>query len=106
MPYSLWEIVEPWLPARVERAAGRGPRHVNDRPMSTAVVYVLTAGCAWRHLSGRFGVSKATAQWRLAFWTEAGYGTGCTVVLDHVGRQVYSAPDTLGRGRLDMPAGL
>ncbi|MFJ5035728.1 hypothetical protein ACIQB5_48870 [Streptomyces sp. NPDC088560] len=28
--------------------------------MFTAVVYVLTSGCAWRHLPETFGVSAAS----------------------------------------------
>ena len=40
--------------------------------MFTAVVYVLTSGCAWRCLPESFGVSPATAHRRLTAWTEAG----------------------------------
>ncbi len=40
--------------------------------MFTAVVYVLTSGCAWRHLLQTFGVSPATAHRRLTAWTKAG----------------------------------
>ena len=40
--------------------------------MFTAVVYVLTSGCAWRHLPLTFGTSPATAHRRFTVWTEAG----------------------------------
>ena len=40
--------------------------------MFTAVVYVLTSGCAWRHLPETFGVSPATAHRRFTVWTRAG----------------------------------
>ncbi|ONK14517.1 hypothetical protein STBA_53020 [Streptomyces sp. MP131-18] len=40
--------------------------------MFTAVVYVLTSGCAWRHLPPTFGTSSATAHRRFAAWTEVG----------------------------------
>lgn len=40
--------------------------------MFTAVVYVLTSGCAWRYLPESFGVSPATAHRRFTVWTEAG----------------------------------
>jgi transposase len=38
----------------------------------TAVVYVLTSGCAWRYPPESFGVSPATAHRRFSVWTEAG----------------------------------
>ncbi len=37
-----------------------------------AVVFVLTSGCAWRHLPPVFAVSPATAHRRFVAWTEAG----------------------------------
>ncbi|MEU5697367.1 transposase [Streptomyces aurantiacus] len=40
--------------------------------MFTAVVYVLTSGCAWRHLPETFGVSPATAHRRFTAWIRAG----------------------------------
>ncbi len=64
VPDGLWEIVEPLLPAQPERRQGGGTRYVDDRAVFTAVVYVLTTGCAWRHLPAEFGVSKATAHRR------------------------------------------
>src|SRR4051794_35917787 len=44
----------------VDPAAARAPagRH---RTVFTAIVDVLTTGCAWRHLPPEFGVAKATA---------------------------------------------
>jgi transposase len=71
-PDGLCEIVEPLLPPQRERPQGGGTRYVDDRAVFTAVVYVLTTGCAWRHLSAEFGVSKATAHRRFVAWTEAG----------------------------------
>ncbi|WP_412101229.1 transposase [Micromonospora maris] len=35
-------------------------------------MYVLTTGCAWRHLPLGFGVSRATAHRRFTAWTGAG----------------------------------
>ncbi|RGC65306.1 hypothetical protein C5N14_29115 [Micromonospora sp. MW-13] len=40
--------------------------------MFAAIVYVLTTGCAWRHLPPGFGVSRATAHRRFQVWTAAG----------------------------------
>jgi hypothetical protein len=38
----------------------------------TTVVYVLTSGCAWRHLPPTFGTSSATAHRRFSVWTGVG----------------------------------
>src|SRR3712207_7300942 len=78
VPDGLWEIVEPLLPPQIERPQGGGTRYRDDRAVFTAIVYVLTSGCAWRHLPAEFGVSKATAHRRFGAWTEAGCGGGCT----------------------------
>src|SRR3712207_7771542 len=51
---------------------GGGTRYVDDRAVFAAIVYVLTTGCAWRHLPAEFGVSKATAHRRLLAWNRAG----------------------------------
>ncbi|MFJ9110039.1 transposase [Streptomyces sp. NPDC102283] len=45
---------------------------VDERAVITAVVYVLTSGCAWRCLPGPFEVSSATTHRRFTLWTEAG----------------------------------
>jgi transposase len=45
---------------------------VADRNVFTAVVYVLTSGCAWRHLPPTFGTSPSTAHRRFTAWTKAG----------------------------------
>jgi transposase len=78
VPDGSWEIVEPLIPPQTERAQGGGTRQGDDRSVFTAVVQVLTTGCAWRHLSAEFGVSKATAHRRSVAWTRPGCGAGCT----------------------------
>ncbi len=72
MPDGLSELVAPLLPPPRERPQGGGTRYVDDRAVFTAVVSMLTTGCAWRHLPADFGVSKATAHRRFVAWTEAG----------------------------------
>lgn len=64
MPDELWEIVQPLLPAFSTRLPGGGTAPVDERAVFTAVVYVLTTGCAWRHLPPDFRVSPATAHRR------------------------------------------
>ncbi|MEU2134909.1 transposase [Streptomyces sp. NPDC018352] len=54
----------------VRRAAGR--LRVTNGAVFTAVVYVLTSGCAWRHLPETFSVSPATAHRRFTVWTKTG----------------------------------
>ncbi len=44
VPDGLWDIVEPLLPAQLERPQGGGARQVDDRAVFTAIVYVLTTG--------------------------------------------------------------
>lgn len=45
---------------------------MDDRAVFTAIVYVLTTGCAWRHLPPSFGVTAPTAHRRFQAWTRAG----------------------------------
>jgi hypothetical protein len=74
VPDGLWKIVKPLIPPQRDRPQGGGTRHVDDRAEFTTVVYVLTIGCAWRHLPVEFLVSKATAHRRFVAWTAAGCG--------------------------------
>nr|WP_322751728.1 MULTISPECIES: IS5 family transposase [unclassified Frankia] len=72
VPDDLWELVEPLLPRFETRQQGGGTAPIEDRAVFTAVVYVLTAGCAWRHLPAEFGVSVPTAHRRFQAWTRVG----------------------------------
>ncbi|WP_199850412.1 transposase [Streptomyces sp. CMB-StM0423] len=64
VPDDLWSLVAPLLPSFPSRPQGGGTAPVDERAVFTAVVYVLTSGCAWRHLPETFGVSPATAHRR------------------------------------------
>ena len=58
----------------------------DDRAVFTAIVFVLTSGCAWRHLPPSFGVSMPTAHHRFTAWTEAGLWPKLhRAVLDRIG---------------------
>jgi transposase len=46
VPDGLWEIVEPLLLPQTERPQDGGTRYVEDWAVFTAIVYVLTTGCA------------------------------------------------------------
>ncbi|MEZ7159453.1 transposase [Streptomyces althioticus] len=72
VPDGLWKIAAPLIPPFRPRQQGGGTAPVADRKVFTAVVYVLTSGCAWRYLPPTFGASPATAHRRFTTWTKAG----------------------------------
>ncbi|MQS10217.1 IS5 family transposase [Streptomyces alkaliphilus] len=72
VPDGLWELVEPLLPPERVRPQGGGTRNIPDEAVLAAIVYVLTSGCAWRHLPPCFGISKSTAHRRFLIWSRAG----------------------------------
>ena len=72
VPDELWRLVAPLLPSFAARPQGGGTAPRDERDVFTAVVYVLTSGCAWRHLPPTFGTSSATAHRRFTVWTEVG----------------------------------
>jgi transposase len=87
-PDGLCDIVKPLLPAQRECPQGGGTRYVEDRAVFTAIVYVLTTGCAWRHLPAEFRVSTAIAHCRFMAWAEAGLWRRLhRAVLDRLGEQ-------------------
>ncbi|GLZ42826.1 hypothetical protein Acsp05_64500 [Actinokineospora sp. NBRC 105648] len=58
----------------------------DPRAVFTAIVFVLTSGCAWRHLPPSFGVTVPTAHRWFSTWTEAGlWGRLQRAVLDELG---------------------
>ncbi|BDT92381.1 hypothetical protein IFM12275_23570 [Nocardia sputorum] len=71
VPEKLWALVEPLLP---EFTASQGvvARPVDERGVFTAVVFVLTSGCAWRMPPPSFGATVPTAHRRFSVWTETG----------------------------------
>ena len=86
MPDELWALAEPLIPAHGVRPQGGGPARVDDRAVFTAIVFVLTSGCAWRHLPPSFGISVPTANRRFTEWTAAGlWRTLHRAVLDELG---------------------
>ncbi|WP_433262736.1 transposase [Actinosynnema sp. CS-041913] len=72
VPPSLWAMVEPLIPPAKVRRQGGGRGRVSDRAIFTAIVFVLTSGCAWRHLPATFGVTVPTVHRRFQEWTDAG----------------------------------
>ncbi len=72
VPDELWELVEPLIPVFASRPQGGGTAPVDARAVFTAIVYVLTSGCAWRDLPPSFGVPFQTAHRRFSQWTKDG----------------------------------
>ncbi|MFQ6330781.1 IS5 family transposase [Nocardia sp. CWNU-33] len=68
MSDELWELAEPLLPKFSPRTQGGGTAPIDQRSVFTAVVYVLTSGCAWRMLPPSFGVTVPTAHRRFTVW--------------------------------------
>jgi transposase len=88
VPDELWELVRPHLPAFRPRPQGGGTAPLPDRQVFTAIVYVLTSGCAWRDLPPSFGVPFQTAHRRFSQWTRAGVWPKIhRAVLDELGSQ-------------------
>ena len=97
VPDALWEIVEPLIPRFAARPQGGGSTPADDRAVFTAIVYVLTSGCAWRHLPPSFGVTVPTAHRRFSTWVRTG-------VFEKLHREVL---DRLGsEGELDWTAAI
>ncbi|MCX7689136.1 MAG: transposase, partial [Fimbriimonadales bacterium] len=66
-----WQLIEPLLPKRVY---GTKPKH-HPRDILNAILYILTTGCAWRHLPKHFPpyttVSYHFHRWkRLGVWEQ------------------------------------
>ena len=78
VPDELWALAEPLIPKFRPRPQGGGTAPLDDRAVFTAIVYVLTSGCAWRDLPPSFGVPFGTAHRRFGQWTGRGCGGGCT----------------------------
>lgn len=78
VPDALWEMVEPLVPQFTVRPQGGGSAPVDDRAVFTAIVFVLTSGCAWRHLPPCFGVTVPTAHRRFTTWSNPDYSSDST----------------------------
>lgn len=69
---NLWAVVEPIIPPAKVRRQGGGRGRVCNRSVFTAIVFVLSSGCAWRHLPASFGVTVPTVHRRFQEWTDLG----------------------------------
>lgn len=88
VPDELWALAEPLIPQFSLRPQGGGTAPVDDRAVFTAIVFVLTSGCAWRYLPPSFGVTVPTAHRPFTEWTHAGVWRRLhRAVLDKLGNQ-------------------
>jgi transposase len=88
VPDELWALVKPLIPEFRPRPQGGGTAPVEARAVFTAIVYVLTSGCAWRDLPPSFGVPFQTAHRRFSQWTKDGLWRRLHhAVLDELGSQ-------------------
>ena len=84
----MWSLAAPLIPPPPRRLQGGGSPLIDARAVLAALVYVLTTGCAWRHLPPGFEVSEATAHRRFVAWTKAGLWRRLhTAALDQLGSQ-------------------
>ncbi|GGJ64502.1 hypothetical protein GCM10010121_088950 [Streptomyces brasiliensis] len=76
---ELWAVIEPLLPKVERRARHPGRKRHPDRLVFQRILFVLHTGIAWEHLPQELGFRSGMTCWsRLAEWTEAGCGPGCT----------------------------
>jgi transposase len=88
VPDELWKLAQPLIPGFARRPQGGGTAAVDDRAVFTAIVFVLTSGCAWRMLPSSFAVTVPTAHRRFTEWTKAGLWRRLhRAVLDELGGQ-------------------
>lgn len=71
VPDELWALAEPLIPRLTARPQGDGTAPADDQVVFTAIVFVLTSGCAWRQLPPSFGVTVPTVHRRFTEWTKA-----------------------------------
>jgi transposase len=86
VPDAFWAIVEPHVPQHDPRSQGGGIGPLDAQAVCTAIVYVLTSRCAWRHLLAEFGVNVPTPHRRFLQWAEPRvFDRNHRAVLDRLG---------------------
>lgn len=72
VPDSLWQLIEPLLPAPLPNSRGGRPR-LSDRTCLTGIVFVLRSGIPWQILPKEIGCGSGMSCWRrLRDWQQAG----------------------------------
>ncbi|MGW5776446.1 transposase [Streptomyces sp. NPDC003863] len=78
VPDGLWAVGESALAPFRSRPQGGGTAPIDQRAVFTAVVCVLTSGCAWRYLPPAFGGAPAMVHRRFSVGTASGECVGRT----------------------------
>ena len=69
----LWELIEPWIPAKPRRKKNPGRRPIDNRKALAGILFVLKTGIPWEDLPQEMGCGSGMTCWRrLNEWERAG----------------------------------
>ena len=70
---TLWEAIDPLLPAEPAKPKGGRPRVITNRAALTGILFVLRSGIPWEMLPQELGCGSGMTCWRrLRDWQQAG----------------------------------
>src|ERR687894_827192 len=70
---TLWEAIDPLLPAEPAKPKGGRPRVITNRAALTGILFVLRSGIPWQMLPRELGCGSGMTCWRrLRDWQQEG----------------------------------